>query len=132
MNVTTFIQQVDDGQSSGAESIESMVSRASCEKKERQLSLFLTSSFTRSVISGEMRCMPSGAMLKTNSYLALTFCPQGVDIFAHAKIFFPIATDKHWSLVVANMQTLRGGPGSGSLEYYDSSTDRIPTLQVMM
>ena len=56
--------------------------------------------------------------------------PAGVNIFAHAKLFFPIVTEGHWSLVVASMQTLRGGPGSGSLEYFDSSADRIPLLQV--
>lgn len=56
--------------------------------------------------------------------------PAGVNIFAHAKLFFPIATGRHWSLIVASMQTLRGGPGSGTLEYYDSSADRIPLPQV--
>jgi len=91
-----------------------MVSRTSREKKERQLSLFFSSSFTRSVLKGDMRCMPSG------------------DIFAHAKLFFPIATGRHWSLVVANMQTLRGGPGSGSLEYFDSSPDLVPPPQVIL
>lgn len=107
------------------------MSRMSREKKERKPSWFFSSSFASSVMDGEVQSMPSGATHHDAIYVHHSLCAAGVDIFGHAKLFFPIATGQHWSLVVASMHTLRGGPGSGSLEYLDSSPDRIPPLQAM-
>jgi len=81
----------DDGHaSSGGESVDTAVSRASRQKKERKLSWFFNSSFGRSIVDGEMPLMHSGGMHLTDSCHSFTLQLQVSTSLSMQNFFFQL------------------------------------------